>query len=87
VIIIQTQTPSTYLPHLLELLEHLLPHLPTSIVYIQKELAKGYPITKADNMANADAYKYDFFNVTFPAEYVAHVEINRPEKMNAFMEM
>ncbi|KAL5113663.1 hypothetical protein ACEQ8H_008450 [Pleosporales sp. CAS-2024a] len=29
-------------------------------------------------------YQYDFFNVTFPAEYVAHVEINRPEKLNAF---
>lgn len=35
----------------------------------------------------ADAYKKDFFNVTFPAEYVAHVEINRPEKMNAFHEV
>ncbi|KAF2744631.1 ClpP/crotonase [Sporormia fimetaria CBS 119925] len=37
-------------------------------------------------MANANDYKYDYFNVTFPAEYVAHVEINRPEKMNAFFE-
>ncbi|PSN73385.1 ClpP/crotonase [Corynespora cassiicola Philippines] len=31
-------------------------------------------------------YKYEFFNVSFPAEYVAHVEINRPEKLNAFKE-
>jgi len=38
-------------------------------------------------MANAEAYKKEFFNVTFPAEYVAHVEINRPEKMNAFKEV
>ena len=38
-------------------------------------------------MANPQDYKYDFFNVTFPAEYVAHVEINRPEKMNAFKEV
>jgi delta(3,5)-delta(2,4)-dienoyl-CoA isomerase len=38
-------------------------------------------------MANPAEYKFDFFNVTFPAEYVAHVEINRPEKMNAFKEM
>jgi len=37
-------------------------------------------------MANAIDYKYDYFNVTFPSEYVAHVEINRPEKMNAFFE-
>lgn len=27
---------------------------------------------------------YRFFNVTFPQEYVAHVEINRPEKLNSF---
>lgn len=38
-------------------------------------------------MTNAEAYKKDFFNVTFPAEYVAHVEINRPEKINAFKEV
>ncbi|EKG14449.1 NmrA-like protein [Macrophomina phaseolina MS6] len=31
-------------------------------------------------------YHYEYFNVTFPAEYVAHVEINRPEKLNAFIE-
>ncbi|ORY07657.1 ClpP/crotonase-like domain-containing protein [Clohesyomyces aquaticus] len=34
----------------------------------------------------ADKYEYEYFNVTFPREYVAHVEINRPEKMNAFIE-
>lgn len=28
--------------------------------------------------------KFNFFNVTVPAQYVAHVEINRPEKLNAF---
>jgi delta(3,5)-delta(2,4)-dienoyl-CoA isomerase len=38
-------------------------------------------------MANAANYQYEFFNVSFPAEYVAHVEINRPEKLNAFKEM
>lgn len=33
-------------------------------------------------------YTYQHFNVTFPPErqYVAHVEINRPDKMNAFIE-
>ncbi|KAF2276768.1 ClpP/crotonase [Westerdykella ornata] len=31
-------------------------------------------------------YRFDYFNVTFPAEYVAHVEINRPDKLNAFFE-
>ncbi|EMC92556.1 hypothetical protein BAUCODRAFT_295553 [Baudoinia panamericana UAMH 10762] len=31
-------------------------------------------------------YKYEFFNVTFPSEYVAQVEINRPQKLNAFHE-
>ncbi|KAI4125570.1 MAG: hypothetical protein LQ338_004174 [Usnochroma carphineum] len=27
-----------------------------------------------------------YFNLTFPLPYVAHVEINRPEKLNAFIE-
>ncbi|KAF1844994.1 delta-delta-dienoyl-CoA isomeras-like protein [Cucurbitaria berberidis CBS 394.84] len=36
---------------------------------------------------NAAAYQKEFFNVSFPAEYVAHVEINRPEKLNAFKEV
>ncbi|KAI9719103.1 MAG: hypothetical protein M1812_003733 [Candelaria pacifica] len=31
-------------------------------------------------------HKYDHYNLTFPQEYVAHVEINRPSKMNAFIE-
>lgn len=35
----------------------------------------------------ASEYNYEYFNVTFPAEYVAHVEINRPEKLNAFIEV
>lgn len=35
----------------------------------------------------AETYNYEFFNVSFPAEYVAHVEINRPEKLNAFKEV
>ncbi|KAG8625324.1 hypothetical protein KVT40_007075 [Elsinoe batatas] len=35
----------------------------------------------------ADKYKHDFFNITFPHEYVAVVEINRPEKLNAFKEV
>ncbi|KZM28535.1 uncharacterized protein EKO05_0005989 [Ascochyta rabiei] len=35
----------------------------------------------------AETYNYEFFNVSFPAEHVAHVEINRPEKLNAFKEV
>jgi delta(3,5)-delta(2,4)-dienoyl-CoA isomerase len=35
----------------------------------------------------AESYEYEFFNVSFPSEYVAHVEINRPEKLNAFKEV
>ncbi|PYI18968.1 enoyl-CoA hydratase/isomerase family protein [Aspergillus violaceofuscus CBS 115571] len=33
-------------------------------------------------------YTYEHFNITFPPdhEYVAHVEINRPSKLNAFIE-
>jgi len=33
------------------------------------------------------AYQYQYFNVSFPQEYVAVVEINRPEKLNAFIEV
>lgn len=55
-----------------------------------RELQKGWNLRsregKKDKMANANDYKFDYFNVTFPSEYVAHVEINRPEKMNAFFE-
>jgi delta(3,5)-delta(2,4)-dienoyl-CoA isomerase len=29
-------------------------------------------------------YSYEFFLVTSPAPFVAHVEINRPKKLNAF---
>ena len=31
-------------------------------------------------------YQYENFNVTWPAEYVAQVEIDRPKKLNAFTE-
>jgi delta(3,5)-delta(2,4)-dienoyl-CoA isomerase len=36
----------------------------------------------------ASNYSFKYFTVQFPAEspYVAHVEINRAEKMNAFFE-
>ncbi|KAF2812442.1 delta-delta-dienoyl-CoA isomeras-like protein [Mytilinidion resinicola] len=34
----------------------------------------------------AEEYNYEYFNVSFPQEYVAHVEISRPEKLNAFVE-
>jgi len=38
-------------------------------------------------MSNIQPYNYEFFNITFPAEYVARVEINRPEKLNAWKEV
>ena len=31
-------------------------------------------------------YAYQHFIVSLPQEYVAHVELNRPEKLNAFHE-
>jgi len=31
-------------------------------------------------------YKYDKYIVSFPADFVAHVEIDRPEKLNSFKE-
>lgn len=36
----------------------------------------------------APNYSYKYFTIRFPAEaqYVAHVEINRADKMNAFVE-
>ncbi|PYH81289.1 enoyl-CoA hydratase/isomerase family protein [Aspergillus uvarum CBS 121591] len=37
---------------------------------------------------SSQSYTYERFNITFPPdhEYVAHVEINRPSKLNAFIE-
>lgn len=37
----------------------------------------------------ADDYSFEYFTVRFPADqqYVAHVEINRPERLNAFIEV
>jgi Delta3,5-Delta2,4-dienoyl-CoA isomerase len=32
------------------------------------------------------SYNIKYFKVSYPAEYVAHVEIDRPDKMNAFKE-
>ncbi|KAF2458579.1 ClpP/crotonase-like domain-containing protein [Lineolata rhizophorae] len=40
---------------------------------------------KFDIMAG-ETFKYQFFNVSFPEEHVAHVEINRQDKLNAFIE-
>lgn len=38
-------------------------------------------------MAETDSPpKSQYFNLTYPLPYVAHVEINRPEKLNAFIE-
>lgn len=33
-----------------------------------------------------DYTRFTHFNVSSPSEYVAHVEINRPQKLNAFFE-
>lgn len=38
------------------------------------------------NMAQSTAPTYKYFNVTYPHPFVAHVEINRPDKLNAFIE-
>jgi len=37
-------------------------------------------------MAPSDYPKQQHFNLTFPSPYIAHVEIDRPEKLNAFTE-
>lgn len=37
-------------------------------------------------MADQKSYSYKHFKVTFPQQYVAHVEINRADKMNSFFE-
>lgn len=35
-------------------------------------------------MASTKFGSYHFFNLTAPTQYVVHVEINRPQKLNAF---
>ncbi|PLB41307.1 ClpP/crotonase-like domain-containing protein [Aspergillus candidus] len=37
-------------------------------------------------MATTPQYKYKYWTVQFPREHVAHVEINRPDKLNAFIQ-
>src|SRR2546421_8777024 len=37
-------------------------------------------------MSAANAPRPQFFNITFPAEYEADVEINRPQKLNALVD-
>lgn len=37
-------------------------------------------------MAATNPPSYKYFNLSYPLPFVAHVEINRPEKMNAFIE-
>lgn len=47
---------------------------------------KGFLLVHTTNaMQGYDEYEY--FRVTSPSEYVAVVEINRPEKLNAFIEV
>lgn len=43
-----------------------------------------FPGNKPVNMGAP--YLYEYFNVTFPQEYVVHVEINREKKLNAFFD-
>ncbi|KAL2006935.1 hypothetical protein VTN00DRAFT_9603 [Thermoascus crustaceus] len=35
-------------------------------------------------MPATDYFSFTYFHVSFPREYVAHVEINRPDKLNSF---
>ncbi|KAK8081967.1 dienoyl-CoA isomerase, partial [Apiospora saccharicola] len=42
------------------------------------------PVALSDKMQDYSQFKH--FNVSSPSEYVAHVEINRPQKLNAFIE-
>lgn len=43
-------------------------------------------LSRSIHKMSASDFNYEYFNVTFPQEYVAHVEINRPAKLNAFIE-
>lgn len=35
----------------------------------------------------SESWDYEYWNVTFPYEHVAQLEINRPQKLNAFIEV
>jgi len=37
-------------------------------------------------MAPSDYTKHEYFNLTFPSQYVAQVELDRPKKLNSFTE-
>jgi 1,4-dihydroxy-2-naphthoyl-CoA synthase len=56
------------------------------LVYIFSTLA-GISIHSSTTMSALQGYShFKHFNVSSPSEFVAHVEINRPEKLNAFYE-
>lgn len=41
----------------------------------------------SDQMARpASTPFYTYFKITYPLEYVAHIEINRADRLNAFIE-
>lgn len=56
------------------------PNLPNNVM--SPKLVSKPVITPPEAYAN-----YRHFNVTVPAPGVAHVEINRPEKLNAFYKL
>lgn len=58
-------------------------YLPLFLIY---NISNLLSIHNFQTTIMAPSYNYEYFNVTFPGEYVAQVEINRPEKMNAFNE-
>jgi len=66
-------------------------HIPTRPIKRKskerREAATVASSGKRPTSTMAEAYQKEFFNVSFPTEYVAHVEINRPEKLNAFKEV
>lgn len=44
---------------------------------------------KPSTPLNMSEYAFEYFTVQFPTDHkhVAHVEINRPERLNAFIEV
>lgn len=68
--------------------------VPLPISYQQRRLAastyiQDSPLTRkfaCSDLNMASNYSPKHFKVTFPREYVAHIEINRPNQLNAFFE-
>lgn len=63
-------------------------HIRASLDSISEAVADSHGPTTHDYLSNmvANPPALRYFKLSYPVPYVAHVEVNRPERLNAFIE-